>query len=101
MNRKECLDFATQIVSGERQKAYGSPEDNFRRISDLWSVYLGRPIEPHDVAAMMALMKIARLMNQPDHQDSWVDLAGYAACGCELTTDVCALNKCSEGNCND
>lgn len=34
-----------------------------------------------DVAILMALMKIARLIESPNHMDSWVDLAGYAACG--------------------
>ena len=86
MNRKECLEQASKITQGERQENYGTPEDNFKRIADLWSVYLEQDIQPHDVAAMMSLMKIARLMNQPNHQDSWVDLAGYAACGCEITT---------------
>jgi hypothetical protein len=36
-----------------------------------------------DVAAMLALLKIARLQQSPNHRDSWVDLAGYAACGAE------------------
>ena len=88
MNRKECLEQASKITQGERQENYGTPEDNFKRIADLWSVYLEQDIKPHDVAAMMSLMKIARLMNQPNHQDSWVDLAGYAACGCEITTSL-------------
>jgi len=32
----------------------------------------------------MALLKIGRLKSNPIHGDSWVDLAGYAACGAEL-----------------
>jgi hypothetical protein len=32
---------------------------------------------------MMAGVKLARLSATPDHQDSWVDLAGYAATGSE------------------
>jgi len=40
-------------------------------------------LKPHDVALMMALLKIARLKGNPIHGDSWVDLAGYAACGAE------------------
>jgi len=39
---------------------------------------------PTDVAQMMVLMKIARLENSPTHMDSWIDVAGYAACGGEL-----------------
>ena len=42
--------------------------------------------EPEDVAAMMALLKIARLMSNPEHVDSWIDGAGYLACGGEVAT---------------
>ena len=38
----------------------------------------------YDVAVMMALLKIARISENPQHMDSWVDLAGYAACGGEI-----------------
>ena len=84
MNRQKLLETAAKIVKGDRQKNYGTPEDNFKRIADLWSVYLGRSITPSDVAAMMILMKVARIMHDPSHMDSWVDIAGYAACGGEI-----------------
>ena len=35
---------------------------------------------------MMALLKIARLMSNPEHADSWIDGAGYLACGGEVAT---------------
>lgn len=85
MTRKECLDAAATCVLQDRQSQYGGMEDNFGRIANFWSVYLGRKVYPADVAAMMALLKIARLRANPGHDDSWVDLAGYAACGAELT----------------
>ena len=84
MNKKELLETATNIVMGARQENYGTPESNFQRIADLWSVYLGRSITSSDVAVMMILMKTARLMNDCKHMDSWVDIAGYAACGGEI-----------------
>jgi hypothetical protein len=34
----------------------------------------------------MADVKLARLANDDKHEDSWVDLAGYAACGGEVAT---------------
>ena len=33
----------------------------------------------YDVAMMMLLVKIARLMHSPGHQDSHIDIAGYAS----------------------
>ena len=47
-------------------------------------VVLPVDIEPEDVAIMMGMLKIARLASNPQHMDSWVDLAGYAACGGEI-----------------
>lgn len=87
MNRKELLETATNIVMGARQENYGSPESNFQRIADLWNVYLGAELHPADIAIMMILMKIARLQNNIRHEDSWVDIAGYAANGAELTDE--------------
>lgn len=86
-------DEAKRIVGGERRAAYGTPERNFGRIARLWSVYLDlqretrgdATIRPLDVAAMMRLMKEARLVESPGHRDSFVDLVGYSLCGAELS----------------
>jgi len=83
MTRKECLDKAAGCVLQDRASQYGGPEDSFGMIANFWSVYLGRKVYPADVAAMMALLKVARLRANPGRDDSWVDLAGYAACGAE------------------
>lgn len=90
MTRADILDAAKQCVCTDRDQQYGSPENNFKTIADMWSAYftakLGHKveIEPHDVAAAMSLLKIARISNGKPKADSWVDLAGYAACGGEL-----------------
>ena len=84
MTRKALLEAAEHAVTGDREDAYGTPEQNFAKIADLWAAYLCRSIEPHDVAAMMALLKIARIAGGQPKNDNWVDIAGYAACGAEL-----------------
>ena len=89
MNRKEILEAAVKCVCGDREQDYGSPEDNFRTIGDLWSSYLhgaGKHtfITAKEVAAMLALLKIARIASGHAKEDNWVDLAGYAACGGEI-----------------
>ena len=84
MKRAEMLDKCKEIVMGARQENYGSPESNFQKIADYWSLYLEVDVEAHDVALMMVLMKLARLQNKADHEDSWIDIAGYAANGCEI-----------------
>ena len=86
MTRKECLDAAAKCVLQDRQNQYGRPEDCFQLIAELWGSYLRRCISAHDVAAMMALLKIARFRHNPGHLDNAVDLAGYAACMAETAT---------------
>jgi hypothetical protein len=86
-----CLDAAKAAVCGDRALNYGAPEDNFRRIATLWNAWMlvrknpSAPLAPWEVAIMMDLMKSARLANNPEHQDSWIDKAGYAACGADIT----------------
>ena len=87
MNRANCLKKADDCVNGKREQDYGRPESNFLKIADLWSAYYGVPFSPTDVAMMMALLKIARIQTGTATEDSFVDLAGYAACGCEIATD--------------
>ena len=81
--REVILDTAKQIVMKDRNSHYGDPEDNFRDIAQFWSTYLRHEIKPHDVAAMMILVKISRMATSPTALDHWVDTAGYAACGGE------------------
>ena len=87
MNRTELLNKALEIVNGARLENYGSPEQNFARIAAFWTLYLQRHITPADVAIMMVLMKTARLQNNVKHEDSWIDIAGYAANGVEVAGD--------------
>ena len=85
MTRAEILDTAKNCVCGKREEDYGSPEDNFDKIAKLWNAYLGNNIlDSVDVAMMMGLLKIARIKSGNATNDSFVDLAGYAACGGEI-----------------
>lgn len=84
MNRLETLKAAAECVCGSREEDYGSPEDNFAVIAALWTAYTGTDVTPKDVAMMMALLKIARA-KAGSKPDTYVDLAGYAACGAEIS----------------
>lgn len=89
MNRPDILDKAKQCVCGQRENEYGSPENNFQIIAKLWTDYFNQydvTFTPVDVAMMMALLKIARIKSGTATEDSFVDLAGYAACGGEIAT---------------
>jgi hypothetical protein len=89
MTRKEILTEAERCVCADREQAYGSPENNFSLIARLWREYLDtdNPITAHDVAMMMALLKIARIATGKPKTDNYIDLAGYAACAGEIAME--------------
>ena len=104
MKRAEVLAEAEKCVCGKREQDYGTPEDNFTTIGLMWAVYLraAHPeltkvlpingIEAKDVAIMMSLLKVARIATGSS-PDSFVDLAGYAACAGEIATQTSEQKK--------
>lgn len=91
MNRKDILETAGSYVTVDRETQYGSPEDNFGIIADLWHTYLlgcthGGDLNAEDVAIMMCLLKVARIASGQKKDDNYIDLAGYAACAGEIAT---------------
>ena len=90
MKRTDILATAAEVVTVDRAATHGKAEDSFARIARLWSAYLDVPVSSIDVAAMLGLMKIARIGGNPAHADNWIDLAGYAACGGEIATEAAA-----------
>ena len=84
VSRADILDRAKAIVTGEREKQYGKPEDNFAIIAELWGTYTGYKFSPVDVAMMMALLKVARIKTGDYLADNYVDICGYVACAGEI-----------------
>ena len=82
--REELLREAIRCVTGHRVDEHGKPEDNFKKIAKLWQAYNGHEYTAHDVAMMMALLKVARIRTGHGGKDSYIDLAGYAACAGEM-----------------
>ena len=69
----------TAKVLEERRDDYGDPAEQFRAFADRWSITLGTPITPAQVALCMIDLKLSRLAYDPGHVDSLVDVIGYAA----------------------
>ena len=91
MTREELLAKAKEYVCADRAASYAGPEESFGLISQFWSAYKGVHFSPRDVAAMMALLKLARIAKNSNHEDSWIDVAGYAACGVECKQEMIEL----------
>lgn len=94
--RASALNEARDLITGDRNNQYGPPTQDFARTADLLNA-LGyarvdaegsvQEILPSDVALIIAQVKVSRLMHSRDKRDSWVDLAGYAACGYECAVE--------------
>lgn len=94
IDRRAVLETAIKTICQDRQDQYGNPENNFQTIAEMWTTYLRAAdvikvhsdavVMPHDVAAMMCLLKLARVATGAAKLDNWVDLAGYAALGGEM-----------------
>ena len=88
MTRAEILDAARAAVTTDRNSTYGEPEESFQAVAAIWyaldQARGARSRGPADVALYLAALKMVRATSNPAHADSWVDLAGYAACGGEI-----------------
>lgn len=99
--RASALNEARDLITGDRNNQYGPPTQDFDRTAKLLNA-LGyvrldaegaiHDILSSDVALIIAQVKVSRLMHSRDKRDSWVDLAGYAACGYE-----CAVEEAESG----
>ena len=86
-DRKYFLDQAEKLINGPRAKEYGPAKFNHERIAKIWSVVLDREVTAQEVVACMVGVKLARLAETIEHDDSWVDIIGYAALGGEIIND--------------
>ena len=86
MKIKDVLERAEQVVLVDRQKEYNqvSKTEMHSRIAEAWSATLGRMVTPHEVALCMVQLKVIRAACQPGHEDSYVDMVGYASIAAEI-----------------
>lgn len=67
-------------ITDERGKDYGHPEDDFLRAAALRAELAACKDPALRHALDMVAVKMARLVQSPEHLDSWIDIAGYARC---------------------
>ena len=72
------LEQATRTLA-ERGESYGSPKPLFENVAKRWSLTLGVDVSAEQVITCLIDLKLARLNSNPSHQDSILDVAGYAA----------------------
>lgn len=84
MTGEDLLTHAAAVVR-DRRCSYGDPTDLFERVAVRWSQVLGAKVSATQVGLCLIDLKLARLIGDPKHLDSLVDIAGYAACVREVS----------------
>ena len=89
MPRQAVLEQAITLTTQKRNREYGEPKENFERTADMLNAYLGKrlvdPLTAADIAMFGIVLKMGRLAENQKSDDSWRDIAGYAALGFEMT----------------
>ena len=82
---KSIIEEALEIIEGDREQTYGSPDVNLKRIAFFWQTNLANKtrlndieITAEDVCWMMVLMKLSRQLHK-SKRDNMVDAIGYIA----------------------
>lgn len=94
-NRGAVLQEAHQVINGERQQQYGSPENSHAVIAEMWNGYLAarkkagkqEDLDATDVAHMMVQFKLARQLNGAGKRDNYIDAAGYIAIAADMADE--------------
>jgi hypothetical protein len=84
MSGKAMLNHAAEVVA-DRSVAYGAPSKSMELLAKRWSITLGHPVTPAQAVMCLIDLKLTRLAHDPRHQDSILDIAGYAAVLHEVT----------------
>ena len=81
---EKFLKHVANVVA-ERSTQYGDAAGNMAAIAARWSATLVHEITPAQVVLCLLDLKLARLAHDPTHEDSAVDVCGYAALLREMT----------------
>lgn len=76
--RVVLLEKAAAVLE-ERGHAYGAADAAFEAIAARWTLTLGHPVSATDVVLCMIDLKLVRLAHDQGHEDSLIDVIGYAA----------------------
>lgn len=94
MKPADILSTAASLVSGERNRQHGSIREHYDALALMWTAVLtaagkapDTPLDAHDAANMMEVLKITRRYFGAINEDDYVDGAGYSAIAGFLRTE--------------
>lgn len=84
-SRLDHFDTVTATITQDRGRDYQHPSIDFAKANELKACVQNckDPLVRHTLE--MICLKMARLIHNPSHLDSWIDIAGYARCGVMVT----------------
>ena len=71
------LDAAGALIA-ERGRVYGHPQEDFERVAAMTAPLADCQDVVLRHVLYMIIVKICRLIMTPTHEDSWLDIVGYA-----------------------
>lgn len=84
----DVLKEADLLVHGDRNKTYGHPLDDYKRVVDIFRAITGIELTAEAGALFMLCVKLARLGHNFEqhliHRDSIIDAAGYLWCFAQI-----------------
>ncbi len=91
MKASEITKAAMDLVGGDRARTHGDKTRNHQIISDFWEAWVKNrppgPLDAHDVANMMELLKVGRRLCGSFNLDDYIDGSGYAAVAGEIAAE--------------
>ena len=79
----------------------GNGESTLPKIAALWTGLFGMEFTPSMVAQAMIALKLARISSGHEAEDSFVDIAGYAAIGGEAYSKDNEYKNIKDRRCSD
>ena len=83
--RLKQFDNATRNITDVRGAVYGHPLRNYRRIQAIKAIVAECQHPLAREALDTIAVKMSRLIETPDHLDSWIDIGGAARTGVMVT----------------
>ena len=84
MNGAEILTEAYDLITGDRNRDYDHPLDDYTKVVEIFHALTGVEVSVEQAILFMVSVKMARLRTNLDrgvlHRDSIVDAAGYLGC---------------------
>ena len=75
--RSSILEYAKELLNGDRQKQYGDPVENYEKIATIYNTLNGIvSLDAEDIALIMVIVKLVREQHQ-HKADNLIDAAAY------------------------